>query len=156
MNKSFFTIAFALLAAITLRAGNHAFDAVIESRENPIKVVDSIATWSPKADILKATAGEYFTFQIGVKAYQSLEDVKVVFKPFKAAGVGGFGKAVMTCFNCGGISSSGEPFTKKVDIAQGKLQPLWIGVDLTGVKPGIYKGKVIVSSSRARSSCPSA
>ncbi|MBQ6284629.1 MAG: hypothetical protein IJK70_07560 [Bacteroidales bacterium] len=154
MNKSFFTIAFALLAAITLRAGNHAFDAVIESRENPIKVVDSIATWSPKADILKATAGEYFTFQIGVKAYQSLDDVKVVFKPFKAAGVGGFGKEVMTCFNCGGISSSGEPFTKKVDIAQGKLQPLWIGVDLTGVKPGIYKGKVIVSSSRGKVKLP--
>lgn len=154
MNKSFFTIAFALLAAITLRAGNHAFDAVIESRENPIKVVDSIATWSPKADILTATTGEYFTFQIGVKAYQSLEDVTVVFKPFKAAGVGGFGKDAMTCFNCGGISSSGEPFTKKVDIAQGKLQPLWIGVDLTGVKPGIYKGKVIVSSSRGKVKLP--
>ena len=154
MNKSLSTIALALFAAFTLQAGNHAFDAVIESRENPIKVVDSIATWSPKAEVLNATTGEYFTFQIGVKAYQTLTDVKVVFKPFKAAGVGGFGKDMMTCFNCGGVNSAGDTFTKKVDIAEGKLQPLWIGVDLTGVKPGTYKGKVIINSSQGKVKLP--
>ena len=154
MSKSFFTIAFAMLAAVTLQAGDRAFDAVLESREYPIKVVDSIATWTPKADVLKAVTGEYFTFQIGVKAYKALTDVKVIFKPFKAAGAGGLKTDAMTCFNNGGINSSGEPFTKKVDISEGKLQALWVGADLTGVRPGTYKGKVIVRSRQGRVKLP--
>ncbi len=143
-----------VLAAMSLQAGNRAFDAVLESRDYSIKVVDSIATWSPKSGVLKATTGEYFTYQIGVKAYEALTDVRVVFKALKASGGRTIGKDVMTCFNNGGISSNAVPFTKSVDIAAGKLQPLWIGVDLDGVKPGVYQGKVVVRSSRGKVRIP--
>ena len=153
MKKLVTTVILSLLAAVLL-AANRPFDALLEGRENPIKVVDSIAAWQPKSDVFKAITGEYYTFQIGVKAYRALTDVKVVFKPFKSPGTGGFGKSAMTCFNTGGISSGGQPFTKVVDIAEGKLQPLWIGVDLTGVKPGTYKGAVIVRSAEGRVKLP--
>ena len=154
MRRTVITFAISLIIPLMLSAGDRAFDAVLESRDTPIKVVDSIATWMPQAGLLKATTGEYFTFQIGVKAYEALDDVMVIFKPFKADGGRRIGKDAMTCFNCGGINSAGQSFTKKVSITEGKLQALWIGIDLTGVKPGTYNGKVIVRSAQGKIKVP--
>ena len=155
MKKLISTTILATIAVLSLHAaGNRAFNAVLESRENPIKVVDSIGTWAPKCNTFKAITGEYYTFQIGLEAYEALSDVKVSFKALKAPGAGKIDKEAMTCFNMGGIGSDGRPFTKTVDVAAGKLQPLWIGIDFEGARPGTYRGTVIVRSDKGKMKLP--
>ena len=45
----------------------------------------------------------------------------------------------MTCFNTQGRAWDGSPFTKTVSVGQGRVQPLWCGVDLPEViSPGRY------------------
>src|SRR5699024_5465368 len=52
-----------------------------------------------------------------------------------------------TCFNTGGIDSHGQPFTKKVDVKKGKVQAMWIGLDVPEkIQPGWYDGMVKISA----------
>ena len=173
MKKSvIIAITAALAVACTQNpAGQAAFDAILETRSHPIKVVDSIASWQPSGEALSAVTGEYFTFQIGIEAYEELSDVRVVFEDLSsgpatsglatsgpatqsATSGGRISAGAMTCFNTEGIDSYGKPFSKNVRIAAGKLQPLWIGVDLEGVTPGTYRGTVEVCCEQGKSKIP--
>ncbi len=122
-----------------------------EDRKYPIRMLDNI----PQKWILKpltnrfegrACKNEYYVFQLGVWALENIEGLKVEFNPLK-------GKTFtipvssMTCFNTGGIDPSGIAFTKTVNVSAGRIQPLWIGLDLPeSIPSGVYKGKVTVLS----------
>ncbi|WP_273214903.1 glycoside hydrolase domain-containing protein [Runella zeae] len=98
-----------------------------EDRKFPVRMTENIpyrwvAQKSSNVFNGKALRNEYYAFQIAVfAAKKELKNLKVTFS----------GSNKVTCFNTGGIDADGHPFTKKVDVAQGKIQPLWFGVDIS-------------------------
>ncbi len=123
-----------------------------EDRRFPIRMKDRLPLrWrgGPSAGFSgEALRNEYYVFQLGVfAARQSLGDLKVAFSPL-VSGSSEIPPAALTCFNTGGVNAYGEDFIKRVDVAKGQIQPLWIGVDLAeDVVPGIYQGTVTLETS---------
>ena len=141
------------------RIENRSFMVFPELRENPLKWFDSIPDNRLKEALdnsqlkLGARPGEYFVFQAGVWAINSdVNDVQVEFTDLTA----GSGKKIeagkITCFNKGGIDIKGNPFIKTVNVPAGRVQALWIGIDLEGAFAGTYKGTVTVSSGEKKQS----
>ena len=126
-----------------------------EDRLRPIRMLDALpAVWLERHGLDRpcfegeAQPGEYYTFQIGFfAARQAIEDVTVVFGDLTSeAGPVIIGAKRFTCFNLGGVDWTGRCFSKKVSLAQGAVQALWIGVDLGPETPaGVYRGTVTVS-----------
>lgn len=133
---------------------NRLFYAFPELREKPIQWFDSLRTewlvrkYDPQnAFKLEAQPGEYMVYQVGIWAVeQPANDVRIKFSDLK----GGNGKTIslakMTCFNMGGTDIEGKSFVKNVDVAAGRVQALWMGLDLEGATAGTYKGSVTVSA----------
>lgn len=94
----------------------------------------------------KIQPGEFFTFQIGVfAAKDSLVDVAILFKPLRGKG-DKISASAFRCFNLGGVDKFGKEFEKKLNIPKGKVQPLWIGIEIPQDAKGQYKGQVIIQS----------
>jgi hypothetical protein len=93
-----------------------------------------------------ADRNEYYTFQIGLYAVRhDIDSIQVNFSDLK--GPQTIPSIKLTCFNTGGIDSHGKPFTKRIDVAKGKVQALWMGVDIpSNIQPGLYNGSVTVSA----------
>ncbi len=128
-----------------------------EDRKFPIRMLDEIPQkWveSGPSNQFKGVAqkNEYYTFQLGIFATQKeLKDLKVEFSSFKN-GDAEIPVSGLTCFNTGGIDPYGKPFVKQVSVEKGKLQPLWIGVDIPeDIQPGNYKGTVNVLAENSES-----
>ncbi len=123
-----------------------------EDRKLPIRMLDEIPQlWvqnGPSNEFEgEVQRNEYYTFQLGIFAAQKdLEDLQVEFSPLKN-GDTEITTSQLTCFNTGGVGPYGEPFVKKVDVEQGNVQPLWIGVDIPeNIADGNFKGTVTVSA----------
>ncbi|MBS2212689.1 hypothetical protein KEM09_14820 [Carboxylicivirga mesophila] len=123
-----------------------------EDRKDPIRMRDEIPVkWiiedKGKDFEGKAMRNEYYAFQLGVYASaKDVQNIQVQFSDLKN-GKYSLSKEQLTCFNTGGIDPFGKPFTKKVDVEAGKVQPLWIGVDIPeSAKAGVYKGEVIITA----------
>jgi len=124
-----------------------------EDRKYPIKMQDDIPLKWVKGGPQKEFKGivdrnEYYTFQIGLYAAQSdLDSIQVSFSDLKN-NQQMIPSSALTCFNTGGVNSYGKSFKKRLNVSKGKVQTLWIGIDIPkDVKPGVYKGAVIVSTS---------
>ena len=135
------------------RIENRSFMVFPESRDNPLKWFDSIPENRLKEAMdsrqlkLNARPGEYFVFQAGVWAIKSdVTDIQVGFTDLTAGGQKKIEAAKITCFNKGGIDIQGNPFSKVVKVPAGRVQALWMGIDLEGAAAGTYKGAVTVSS----------
>ena len=124
-----------------------------ETREHPIRMFDQIPErWTQRgaggslAD--QALRGEYLSFQVGVwAARNAINNVHVSFADLSGPDGATIPASAMTCFNLGGIDYTGQPFTKRVDVAQGRVQPLWMGLAIpTAAKPGVYHGVVTISA----------
>ncbi|HET7119296.1 MAG TPA: glycoside hydrolase domain-containing protein, partial [Hanamia sp.] len=122
-----------------------------QDRKYPIRMKDNIPLMWLKGHQKEfkgvAAKNEYFTFQIGLYAVRSDADsVQVSFSDMKGASQT-IPSSAFTCFNTGGINSFGKHFTKRVDVAEGNVQALWMGVDIpANAAPGIYKGAVLIST----------
>ncbi|WP_430973750.1 glycoside hydrolase domain-containing protein [Sunxiuqinia rutila] len=123
-----------------------------EDRKLPIRMLDEIPQrWienGPASEFKgEAQRNEYYTFQLGVFAAQKdLTDLKVEFSALKN-GDTTLPSSKLTCFNTGGIGPYGEPFVKQLDVEQGNVQPLWIGVDIPEeMASGKYKGTITISA----------
>lgn len=119
-----------------------------ESRERPIKWFDSIPenklVSSERTITFTAQPGEFFVCQLGVWALTNgINDLRAELSGLNAKG-GGMSIPVdrMTCFNNGGINQFGNRFAKEVNIPAGRVQALWIGIDLEGIPAGTYSGEV--------------
>lgn len=121
-----------------------------EDRKFPIKMFDDIPyKWVKNGESSSFTGtaqrNEYYVFQLGVFATkQDLKNLKVEYikSPFSA-----------TCFNTEGYDTKGNFFTKIVDVKKGKVQPLWIGLDIPeDAKPGIktFQIKLIPENAPAK------
>ncbi|MGN0214106.1 MAG: glycoside hydrolase domain-containing protein [Muribaculaceae bacterium] len=128
------------------------FFCFTEDRLNDIRLRDALpAHWLNRtpAERLQFSGecqpGEFYTWQIGVYApYKTLNKIGVKFSDFKTADGHRIKASAIRCFNLGGTNKDGIGFTKQISIAKGEIQPLWIGMDMTSVAPGVYKGRLTV------------
>ncbi|HEY2624048.1 MAG TPA: glycoside hydrolase domain-containing protein, partial [Dyella sp.] len=75
------------------------------------------------------------------------DNVRVEFSDLSGVDGGRIPAGAFTCFNLGGIDFTGKPFTLRVDVAQGRVQPLWMGLDIPeSAKPGVYRGEVTITA----------
>ncbi|MCE7059378.1 glycoside hydrolase domain-containing protein [Dyadobacter sp. CY343] len=123
-----------------------------ETRENPIRWNDSLKISWLKRDFTKTTfelaahPGEYFVYQVGVWAGSGdIQNLEIKFSDLKSKDGKMIPSKQVSCFNAGGVDYLGKPFSKKINIPNGKVQALWVGADLTGVVKGIYDGTATVS-----------
>ncbi len=130
---------------------NQSFWAFTEFRENPIRWYDSIPEGiirevvHPENRILNANPGEIFIYQIGVWALKAdVKDIRINFSDLKGKNGQTISSGKMTCYNLGGTDFKGNSFTKTVNVSAGRVQALWIGVDLANVAAGDYHGHVSV------------
>lgn len=130
---------------------NQSFGVFPEFRENPICWYDSIPEkkikemGDKKTFTMNANPGEIFVFQLGVWALKTdVKDVQVDFSDLKAKNGQLISSGKMICYNLGGTDFMGTPFTKTVIVSAGRVQALWIGIDLEHVAAGGYQGSVSV------------
>ena len=124
-----------------------------EDRAYPIRMKDALPLrWvqkMPGKDFHGTAArNEYYAFQIGVFApHEKIENLRLEFSGLKDKQGNLIPSDALTCFNTNGIDTWGKPFTKVVDVEQGKVQPLWVGIDIPGdAAPGLYQGTVTVKT----------
>ena len=135
------------------------FFLIPELRENPLKWFDSIPEKSlingslPKKLNMTARPEEFYSFQIECWALRSdISDISVKFSDLKSKDRRTISAERLTCFNKGGINYKGEPFTKQVSIPAGRVQTLWMGIDLSNIEKGTYNGSVTISDGNQKQS----
>jgi hypothetical protein len=118
-----------------------------EDRIRPIRMLDALPLiWlqSQPSSRFRGTAckNEYYALQLGVYASKvSLKDLEVNFSDLVNDSGDRIPASAMTCFNTHGVDIEGEPFVLTVNVEKGKVQPLWIGIDISKkAVPGNYKG----------------
>ena len=125
-----------------------------EDRRFPIRMLDNIPQrWliNPMNNRFSGLAdkNEYYVFQVGLWAIKNIEDVKVEFSDLKGA-KSVLPKSAFTCFNTTGVDPLGKPFSKTMHVASGKVQPLWIGIDITeNIPADTYRGKLCITTQNA-------
>lgn len=94
---------------------------------------------------------EFYVFQIGVfSPWDTLEQVCVEYRDLVNRENETIDRVAFRCFNLGGIDKDGQRFDKQLDIPAGKIQPLWIGVQIPADAEGNYRGKLIISADQVR------
>jgi hypothetical protein len=123
-----------------------------EDRKLPIRMkTDVPVRWverGPQAAFHgEALRNEYYAFQIGVFAARApISNLAVTFADLRGPGGARIPAANLRSINMGGVDVNGKPFAKRVDVAQGHVQALWIGVDVPEkAVAGDYSGTVSVS-----------
>ena len=141
--------------------GDILFFIFPETRENPIKWYDSVnIKWLEKEFPvalfeIHAQPGEYMVYQVGVWALEkTIENLEVRFSDLAGKNGLNIGSKQMTCFNKGGIDMRGIPFSKMVRVDRGRVQALWMGIDLANTKEGSYIGTVSVLADGIEQSIP--
>lgn len=124
-----------------------------EDRLRPIKMLEALPyRWIQHAPSNEfkgfAQRNEYYTMQLGVYASKtSLQDLKVSFSDLTNNKGQTIPESSVICFNTDGVDIEGKPFTLNVNVEKGRIQPLWIGIDIPAeVSPGTYKGVFTVSA----------
>ena len=146
-------LAFKKYSGVLKNAQFHVFP---ESRTNPIQYFDSLKTswierdFSAQEFKLEAQPDEYFVYQIGVWALnQDLKNIQVKVTEFESDDGKKISRQVMTCFNKDGIDFQGQSFVKQMNLKAGRVQALWLGIDLEGVSAGIYHGIVTIETEQS-------
>jgi hypothetical protein len=123
-----------------------------EDRRFPIRMTDDLPLRWIEAGANAAfhgnsDRGEFYAFQVGVfAARQALDAIDVTFSEFKAAGGATMPATAARCFNTGGRDWMGRAFKKAVTVPQGKVQALWMGLQVPeSAAPGEYKGEVTIA-----------
>lgn len=98
-----------------------------------------------------ANPGEYYMFQVGVFAMrQDCIDIRAAVSELTNPVGDVIPEGVSFCLNTDGSDIYGQPFRRKVDVPQGKLQVLWFGIKIPDTAKGDYLGKVRISPRNAR------
>lgn len=127
-----------------------------EDRLNPIRMQDNLPLkWinsGPSAEFSgKACKNEFYPFQIGLYASQKrLFRVGVDFTDLKTKDGHSIPASAIRCFNSGGNDADGKPFRRDISVSEGKVLPLWIGVQVPeDAAPGVYEGAVTIAPRNA-------
>ena len=145
-------------AALLARYPDSPYLLFPESRRHPIRMeTDLPFRWIQggpendfKAEVLR---GEFFVFQIGLWACRTaIEDVDVFFSGLNPAA--DFSSPQKTAipasgfhsFNTRGVNWDGRDFKKTCAVPEGRVQPLWCGIQIPETTPpGRYRGEVVVA-----------
>lgn len=134
-----------------LKQYNNDYLVFAEDRKLPIRMLDAIPlSWTEKVpgeDFAgKAKKNEYYALQLGIYASQKpISNIKLEYSDLKDNNGNTISKEAFTCFNTDGVDIDGNPFTLKVDVDKGKVQPLWVGIDVpAAITPGTYEGTITV------------
>jgi len=97
-----------------------------------------------------AQPGEFYCFQIGVYAsQQELQNLRLKFGDMESE-VGKIPAEAITCFNLKGTDWLAREFKKAIDVQKGKVQALWVGVDIPfDVQKGQYRSRMEISFNNA-------
>jgi hypothetical protein len=126
-----------------------------EDRQFPIKMNDHLPyRWAENGlqSSFKgiASKGEFYVFQLGIYAIQSLDNITIQFSDLKNTQGQIIKSDLINCFNAGGTDYTGKPFSKTIHVDKGKVQALWCGLDLpTGIASGVYQGTAIIKCANA-------
>ncbi|HUT26252.1 MAG TPA: glycoside hydrolase domain-containing protein, partial [Sumerlaeia bacterium] len=129
----------------------HASDCLVfpEDRRFPIRMRNEIPhRWleAGPGGAFKGAAqkNEYYCLQLGVYAARKrLQDLSLRFQDLKGPRGAVLPASAMTCFNLEGTDPYGNRFTREVNVEQGAVQALWIGVDVPrDIPAGVYQGDV--------------
>ncbi len=130
-----------------------------EKRENSIRMTSDIPLKWIQDGVTneffgKALKGEYFTFQIGLFAAQkNIENIDVEFNGLSYHDTIVTEPDLFTCFNTEGINWEGKSFIKDCDVKKGKVQALWIGVQIPeNIKAGEYHSTILIKPANSGSS----
>ena len=139
------------------RQGNPSWLVFPEERRFPIRMTTDLPSrWlrrgSTGAFHAAAARGEFFAFQLGVWAARTLlEDVRVDFGPLSGPR-GVIAASGFRCINFGGVDWQGRSFTMRVDVPEGRVLPVWCGLQVPrSTAAGRYAGSMTV---RARGQNP--
>jgi len=98
----------------------------------------------------QAVKGEYYAFQLGVYALQSLNDVQVTFSDLTAATGNHIPAKQIGCINTNGTKYDATAFTATVDVPEKEVQAMWCGIDVpVNATAGVYKGKATITAQNA-------
>ena len=136
-----------------LRSGHKdaAFLLFPEDRGHSIRMTDHLpARWlrAPPNGPVRGVAlrGEFYAFQVGVWALAPLDSVELGFSDL-ANGAATIPAAAFSSFMTRGVDWQGHAFTRRLEVAGGKVQSLWAGVMVPdSAAPGLYVGTATVSA----------
>jgi hypothetical protein len=139
--------------ALLARHTSAAYLVFPEDRRFPIRMTDDLPQrWiqSGANRPFRGTVdrGEYYAFQIGVFAARApIDKIDVQFSDLRTASGGGvISAAALNCVNVAGRDWTGRRFVRTVVVPLGKVQPLWLGVQVPArAAPGEYRGVVTIA-----------
>lgn len=123
-----------------------------EDRKYPIRMFNDIAyrqyTEGASGSFYgEAALNEYYVYQLGLWAFKDdVKNVKVSFSDLVNAKGERIPADSMTCFNTTGINWEGKRQQYDVNVSKGRVQPLWLGIQMPQrASSGPYVGCVNVS-----------
>jgi Glycoside hydrolase 123, N-terminal domain len=139
--------------ALVAKHPNASYLLFPEDRKYPIRMTDDLPErWIDGGAGQRfqgdAAPGEFYTFQVGIYAIAGpVENLTVGFSGLAARGTQAVIPAsAFRCSNTGGTDWMGRAFQKAVRVERGKVQTLWVGVQIPdGAAPGEYKGTVTIT-----------
>ena len=138
--------------AIKAKYNTEAFVVFPEDRMFPVKMQNDLPyRWIQKGATSNFTGtagkGENYAFQLGVFALKDLKNVTVSFGDLKTATGKIISSKFINCLNTKGTSYDNKPLVEVVDVTSGKVQPMWITVDIPKTTAaGTYTGNFTVKA----------
>lgn len=137
------------------RFSRSAYIVFAADRSMPIRRADILpapwADWIPgDAFHGRARKGEWYPFQLGIYAKRAAQHVLLEFSNLKGPGRSAISADAIRCINLGGVDWAGRTFVREVSVPKGKVQALWIGVQVPpAAAAGEYRGTVTVRTADA-------
>ncbi len=130
------------------RHPNRSYLLFPEDRQYAIRMFDDLPLrWiqrGPTNNFLgHAQPGEYYPLQLGVwAAREQIDNLTVAFSDLTSLAGEAIPASEITCFNLEGTDWLGRPMQKVFRAGQGKIRPLWIGVQIPKDAAGTYQGTI--------------
>ena len=132
------------------------FYVFAEDRVNSVSRRDALpAHWVDGSDAQlekfagTAQPGEFYVFQLAMYTLdRDIGPVSLQFSELKTTSipVHKIPSATFRCFNLGGTDFLGRPLINEVLVARGRVQALWIGVEIPRKVSGQFSGNIIVTA----------
>lgn len=127
-----------------------------EDRLRPIRMLEALPRrWiesGPGSSFRgQARSGEFYVFQIGFfAARKDIIDVGIEYSDLKGPLGKSISSSLFRCINLGGIDWKGQRFTRQVNVTEGHVQPLWIGIPIPKQAFGRYDGELTVTPGNSK------
>ncbi len=110
------------------------------NRDIPLKWIQDSVNYTFNGE---AQRNEYYAFQLGLFASKNeIRNVKLEFSDLVSKKTR-IPASKITCFNISGVDPDGKPFVKSINVPQGQVQALWLGIDIPEkIDPGLYEGMI--------------